>query len=48
MKPHSTVPPPTASSTCKAGTTSPGPKTWIWNAPSVISETRFAKCSCVP
>ena len=32
----------------KAGTISPAAKAWIWNLPSVISATRFAKTSAPP
>ena len=46
--PNSTVPFCTASSTCRPGTISPAAKTWIWNLPSVASDTYFEKRSQVP
>ena len=42
MWPISTVPFCTASSACSGGTISPPAKVWIWNLPSVASETNFA------
>src|SRR5262249_30615280 len=44
----STVPFCTASSTCRPGTISPAANTWIWNFPSVASDTYFANSSQVP
>jgi hypothetical protein len=38
----------TASSVCSPGTISPAANGWIWNLPSVASETYFAKLSQEP
>ena len=42
------VPFETASSACRPGTISPAAKTWIWNLPSVSSDTCLARNSAPP